>query len=79
MLVVGAKTLTMRRINILRNLLCPPEPAPNLFLRGRPVQHKSLQAAGVGSSGSVKCTNVKLHVDENISIMQRWTDIVGIN
>lgn len=49
----------VRRMNILRNLPCPPEPAPSLFLRGRPFQHKSLQAAGVGSSESEKMFSFK--------------------
>lgn len=68
-------TFTVRR-KILRNLLCPPQPALDLFLRGRPLQHKSLQAAGMGSSGSAKCF-LKLHAVENISVMQQWTGEVA--
>lgn len=68
-------TIAVRRMN-LRNLLCPPEPALDLFLRGRPVQHKSLQAAGMGSSGSARCL-FKGHAVENISVMQHWTSKVA--
>lgn len=56
------------RMDILRNPPCPPEPARHLSLRGRPLRHKSLQAAGAGSSGSVTWLFffLKVHVHENI-------------